>query len=103
VDLDTNALQAKGLSPSDVVNAISAQNLILPSGTSKIGQFEYDVDLNGSPQTVAELNDLPIKRVGNTTIYIRDVAYVRDGFPPQTNIVRVDGQESIAADHPENR
>lgn len=94
VDLDTNALQSKGLSPSDVVNAISAQNLILPSGTSKIGQFEYDVDLNGSPQTVAELNDLPIKRVGNTTIYIRDVAYVRDGFPPQTNIVRVDGKRA---------
>jgi len=94
VDLDTNALQAKGLSPMDVVNAISAQNLILPSGTSKIGQFEYDVDLNGSPQTVAELNDLPIKRVGETTIYIRDVAYVRDGFPPQTNIVRVDGQRA---------
>ena len=64
VDLDTNALQAKGLSPNDVVNAISAQNLILPSGTSKIGQFEYDVDLNGSPQTVAELNDLPIKTSG---------------------------------------
>src|SRR6476469_2571187 len=94
VDLDTNALQSKGLSPMDVVNAISAQNLILPSGTSKIGQFEYDVDLNGSPQTVAELNDLPIKRVGNTTIYIRDVAYVRDGFPPQTNIVRVDGKRA---------
>src|SRR6195256_667310 len=94
VDLDTNALQAKGLSPTDVVNAISAQNLILPSGTSKIGQFEYDVDLNGSPQTVAELNDLPIKRVGSTTVYIRDVAYVRDGFPPQTNIVRVDGQRA---------
>src|ERR1700693_3193439 len=94
VDLDTNALQAKGLSPNDVVNAISAQNLILPAGTSKIGQFEYDVDLNGSPRTVAELNDLPIKRVGSTTIYIRDVAYVRDGFPPQTNIVRVDGQRA---------
>jgi multidrug efflux pump subunit AcrB len=94
VDLDTNALQAKGLSPNDVVNAISAQNLILPSGTSKIGQFEYDVDLNGSPQTVAELNDLPIKRAGSTTIYIRDVAFVRDGFPPQTNIVRVDGQRA---------
>ena len=78
----------------DVVNAISAQNLILPSGTSKIGQFEYDVDLNGSPQTVPELNDLPIKTVGSTTIYIRDVAYVRDGFPPQTNIVRVDGQRA---------
>src|SRR5437660_8644472 len=91
VDLDTNALQARGLSPVDVVNAISAQNLILPAGTSKIGEFEYNVDLNGSPQTVRELNDLPIRNVGNTTIYIRDVAYVRDGFPPQTNIVRVDG------------
>src|SRR5215831_7696967 len=74
VDLDINALQSKGLSPVDVVNAINAQNLILPSGTSKIGQFEYNVQLNGSPQTVAELNDLPIKQVGNTTIYIRDVA-----------------------------
>src|SRR5690349_659401 len=94
VDLDTNALQSKGLSPMDVVNAISAQNLILPSGTSKIGQFEYDVDLNGSPRTVAELNDLPIKTVGNSTIYIRDVAYVRDGFPPQTNIVHVDGKRA---------
>ena len=94
VDLDTNALQSKGLSPMDVVNSISAQNLILPSGTSKIGQFEYYIDLNGSPQTVAELNDLPIKKLGNTTVYIRDVAYVRDGFPPQTNIVRVDGQRA---------
>ncbi len=94
VDLDTNALQAKGLSPLDVVNAISAQNLILPSGTSKIGQFEYAVDLNGSPQAVPELNSLPIKTVGNSTIYIRDVAFVRDGFPPQTNIVRVNGQRA---------
>ena len=94
VDLDTNALQSKGLSPLDVVNAINVQNLILPAGTSKIGGFEYNVDLNGSPQTVAELNDLPIKRVGNTTIYIRDVAYVRDGFPPQTNIVRVNGHRA---------
>jgi len=91
VDLDINALEARSLSPVDVVNAISAQNLILPAGTSKIGEFEYNVDLNGSPQTVRELNDLPIRNVGNTTIYIRDVAYVRDGFPPQTNIVRVDG------------
>ncbi|MBV9610410.1 MAG: efflux RND transporter permease subunit, partial [Acidobacteria bacterium] len=94
VDLNTAALQSKGLSPLDVVNAISAQNLILPAGTSKIGPLEYDVDLNGSPQTVAELNQLPIKTMGNTTIYIRDVAYVRDGFPPQTNIVRVDGQRA---------
>jgi CzcA family heavy metal efflux pump len=94
VDLNTQALQSKGLSPMDVVNAISAQNLILPSGTSKIGQFEYDIDLNGSPKQVAELNDLPIKTVGTNTIYIRDVAYVRDGFPPQTNIVRVNGKRA---------
>ena len=95
IDLDTNALQAKGLSPVDVVNAISAQNIILPSGTSKIGTFEYAVDTNSSPTTVAELNQLPIKTVGSTTIYIHDVAYVRDGFPPQTNIVRVNGQRSV--------
>src|SRR6202040_2535838 len=94
VDLDTNALQSKGLSPLDVVNAISAQNLILPSETSKIGLFEYAVDLNGSPQAVSELNDLPIKTVGSSTIYIRDVGFVRDGFPPQTNIVRVNGQRA---------
>jgi CzcA family heavy metal efflux pump len=95
VDLDTNALQSKGLSPLDVVNAISAQNIVLPSGTSKIGAFEYAVDTNSSPTTVAELNQLPIKSIGSTTIYIRDVAYVRDGFPPQTNIVRVNGQRSV--------
>ena len=94
VDLNTQALQSKGLSPTDVVNAISAQNLILPAGTSKIGQFEYDVDLNASPKTVAELNDLPVKTMGTTTIYVRDVAYVRDGFPPQTNIVRVNGHRA---------
>src|SRR5450755_1693577 len=94
VDLDTNALQSKGLSPMDVVNAISVQNLILPSGTSKIGAFEYDVDINGTPQTIDEINRFPIKTVGNTTIYIGDVAHVRDGFPPQTNIVRVDGQRA---------
>jgi multidrug efflux pump subunit AcrB len=95
VDLNTAALQAKGLAPTDVVNAISAQNLILPTGTSKIGLKEYDVDIvNGAPQTIAELNRIPIKTVGTTTIYVSDVAYVRDGFPPQTNIVRVDGQRA---------
>src|ERR1700731_331030 len=94
IDLDTAALQSKGLSPLDVVNAISAQNLILPSGTAKIGKFEYNVDMNGSPATIAGLNNLPIKAAGGTTIYIRDVANVRDGFPPQTNIVRVDGRRS---------
>jgi CzcA family heavy metal efflux pump len=94
VDLDTNALQAKGLSPLDVVNAINNQNLILPAGTAKIGNYEYEVDMNGAPTTVAELNDLPIKDVGSSTIYIHDVANVRDGFPPQTNIVRVNGQRA---------
>jgi multidrug efflux pump subunit AcrB len=94
VDLNTTALQSKGLSPLDVVNAISAQNLILPAGTSKIGPLEYDVDINGSPQTVEELNQLPVKTMGNTTTYIRDVAFVRDGFPPQTNIARVNGQRA---------
>jgi multidrug efflux pump subunit AcrB len=91
IDLDLPALQAKGLSPADVVSAVSLQNLILPGGTSKIGQFEYDVDINGSPKTVDELNGLPVKALGNTTIYVRDVAHVRDGFSPQTNIVRRDG------------
>ena len=94
VDLDTNALQAKGLSPNDVVNAINLQNLILPAGTAKIGNYEYEVDMNGAPVKVAELNDLPIKDVGTSTIYVRDVANVRDGFPPQTNIVRVNGQRA---------
>ncbi|MGC2321774.1 MAG: efflux RND transporter permease subunit [Terriglobales bacterium] len=94
VDLNTTALQSKGLSALDVVNAISVQNLILPAGTSKIGALEYDVDINGSPQTVEELNQLPVKTMGNTTIYIRDVAFVRDGFPPQTNIARVNGQRA---------
>jgi multidrug efflux pump subunit AcrB len=75
-----------------VVTAFNQQNLILPAGTAKIGQFEYDVDLNASPKQVAEMNDLPVKQVGNSTIYLRDVAHVRDGFAPQTNIVRMDGQ-----------
>ena len=91
VDIDTPALQAKHLTPVDVVNAISAQNLILPSGTAKLGPLEYQVALNASPATIAELNDLPIRTVNGTTIYIRDVAHVRDGFSPQLNIVRQDG------------
>ena len=94
VDLNVAALQAKGLSPSDVVAAVGSQNLILPAGTVKIGPFEDDVDMNGSPKTVEEMNDLPIKTVGTNTIYIRDVAHVRDGNPPQTNIVLVDGQRA---------
>jgi len=95
VDLDFPLLQAKSLSPVDVVNAIVAQNLILPSGTSKIGSLEYAVEMNGSPQTVDELNDLPIKTQNGATIYIRDIGHVRDGFPPQTNIVRVNGQRAV--------
>jgi multidrug efflux pump subunit AcrB len=96
VDLNPTALQSKGLSALDVVNAISLQNLTLPTGTSKIGNKEYDVDVpNAAPQTMNELNRIPIKTVGSTTIYLKDVAWVRDGFPPQTNIVRVNGQRSV--------
>jgi len=94
VDLQPDLLQSKGLGPADVVSAVNAQNLILPVGTSKIGRFEYDVGINASPATVQELNDLPIKAVGGTTIYVRDVGHVRDGFAPQTNIVRRNGQRS---------
>src|SRR6201988_3398268 len=96
VDLNPSALQSKGLSALDVVNAISLQNLILPTGTSKIGSKEYNVDVpNAAPQTIEDLNRIPIKTIGSTTIYIKDVAWVRDGFPPQTNIVRVNGQLSV--------
>jgi len=96
VDLNPTALQSKGLSALDVVNALTLQNLILPTGTAKIGSKEYDVDIpNAAPQSVEDLNRIPIKTIGSTTIYIKDVAWVRDGFPPQTNIVRVDGQRSV--------
>jgi CzcA family heavy metal efflux pump len=91
VDLDVPRLQANGLSPNDIVNAISAQNLILPAGSTKIGPLEYQVEMNGNPQTIAELNDLPVRTVNGSTIYMRDVAHIRDGFAPQTNIVRMDG------------
>src|SRR5450631_1451512 len=95
VDLDTNLLQSKGLSPVDIVNAINSQNLILPTGTAKLGTLEYLVEMNGSPQTVAGLNELPIKTVNGATIYMRDVAHIRDGFAPQTNIVRANGQRGV--------
>ncbi|MEA2743460.1 MAG: hypothetical protein QOG25_1831 [Acetobacteraceae bacterium] len=95
VDLNMQALQANALSPQDVVNAISAQNLILPAGTEKVGKFEYTVELNASPKLIAHLNDLPIKKVNGTIVYIRDVAYVHDGSPPQTNIVRMDGERAV--------
>jgi multidrug efflux pump subunit AcrB len=95
VDLSPALLQSKGLSATDVTNTLALQDLVLPSGTVKIDQFEYDVDLNASPTEVDKLNDLPIKVVGNSTFYLRDVAHVRDGFAPQTNIVRQDGRRAV--------
>src|SRR5690606_27823371 len=91
----TRKLQEKNLSPMDVVDAVNAQNLVLPTGTAKIGEFEYNVGMNGSPRTIAELNDLPIRTVSGSTVYIRDVAQVHDGFQPQTNVVRHDGQRAV--------
>ena len=95
VDINPQALLAHGLSPSDVVAAIGAQNLILPAGTEKIGETEYSVKLNGSPQQIDELNNAPIRTVNGITTYIRDVAHVHDGSPPQTNVVRVNGQRAV--------
>jgi multidrug efflux pump subunit AcrB len=91
VDLDLAALKSRNLSAQEVVNAINAQNLVLPSGTAKIGATEYDVELNTSPKIIDELNHLPVKTSGGTTIFVRDVAQVRDGFQPQQNVVRKDG------------
>jgi multidrug efflux pump subunit AcrB len=95
VNLNQGLLQAKGLSPEDVLTALGNQNLILPGGTAKMGSFEYDVDMNADPKTVQELNDLPVKTVGDTVVYLRDVATVSDGFAPQTNIVRQDGNRGV--------
>lgn len=95
VDLDTQALQARGLAPIDVVNAINTQNLILPSGTAKFGATEYAVRINGSPEAVAGLNELPVRTTNGATIYVKDVANVRDGFSPQTNVVRQDGARGV--------
>ncbi len=95
INLNPSLLQSKGLSPSDVLNSVAMQYLVLPAGTAKISQFEYDVRINATPRTVQQLNDLPIKTVGNATIYLRDVATVSDGFAPQTNVVRQDGQRGV--------
>jgi multidrug efflux pump subunit AcrB len=95
VDIDSTALQSKGLSPVDIVNAVNAQNLILPTGTAKLGSIEYNVEMNGSPTSVAELNDLPVKTVNGSTIYMREVAHVRDGYSPQTNVVLTNGQRGV--------
>src|ERR1700691_3302303 len=91
IDLNEGLIQSKGLSPQDVLSVVQQQNLISPLGTAKIGPFEYDVRANFNAKTVLELNDLPVKVVGNSTIYLRDVANIRDGFAVQTNIVRQDG------------
>ena len=95
VDLDLQALQARGLAPADVVNAINLQNLILPSGTAKFGDTEYNVKLNGSTETIAALNDLPVRTTGGATTTLGEVANVRNGFAPQTNIVRQDGSRGV--------
>jgi multidrug efflux pump subunit AcrB len=95
VDLDTNALLAKGLSPNDVVNAVNTQNLVLPSGTAKIGATEYVLATNGAPDTIAELNHMPVLTRNGATTYLSEVAHVRDGFSPQTNIVRQDGRRGV--------
>src|ERR1700681_4508957 len=95
VDLDPDALRAHGLSGNDVTAAFGAQNSILPAGTQKIGDREYFVSVNSNPRTVAELNDLPVTTRNGSVIYVRDVAHVRDGYPPQTNIVRRDGRRGV--------
>ena len=94
-DLNQQALHTYGISANDVVNALSIQNLITPVGTQKIGTFEYTVNLNASPSDIASFNDLPIKTVNGTVIYMRDVADVHDGSPPQTNVVHVDGKNAV--------
>src|ERR1700734_3268156 len=95
IDLNSQALQARGLSGQDVANALAAQNLITPAGTQKIGSFEYAIMLNNAPSVISDLGDLPIKAVNGAMVYIHDVAHVRDGNPPQTNIVHVDGNRSV--------
>jgi CzcA family heavy metal efflux pump len=94
VDLDQHALQANGLSAADVVAAIKTQNLIIPAGTQKIGRFEWNVFLNASPTEAAKINDLPIKEINGSVIYVRDVGFAHEGYPPQTNLVRVDGKHA---------
>ncbi|MDQ2835116.1 MAG: efflux RND transporter permease subunit [Acidobacteriota bacterium] len=94
VDIDTRKLQAYGLSSADVVNAVNAQNIILPAGDVKMGHLDYEIETNSAAGSIAELNNLPIKTLNGATIYIRDIGNVRDGYPPQTNIVRVNGKRA---------
>ncbi len=95
VDLDSQAIQAKGMTSADVINAISSQNLVLPSGTAKIDDTEYNISLNSSPTTIDGLNNIPVKTVNGATTFLREVAHVRDGFSPQTNIVKQNGQRGL--------
>ena len=95
IDLNPTVLQQNGLSPVDISTAVAAQNLVTPSGSAKFGSTEYLVELNGSPQTIEELNNIPVRTQNGATLYLRDVAHVRDGFGPQTNIVRANGQRGV--------
>ncbi len=95
VNMDLEKLQAKGLAPLDLLNAVASQSVILPVGTAKIGPTEYDVLSNAAPRTIAELGAIPVKQMGSSTIYVRDVATVSDGFAPQTNVVRQDGGRGV--------
>jgi CzcA family heavy metal efflux pump len=95
IDLDADALYARGLSPADISNALQQQNVVVSPGTVKMGPIEYDVALNSSPEVLDELNNIPINYLNGSTVYLRDVAYVHDGFTPQTNLVRRDGRHSV--------
>jgi CzcA family heavy metal efflux pump len=95
VDVDPQALQSKGLAPGDVADALAAQNQITPVGFAKIGGFQYNIALDNAPDTIEGLNDLPVKTIGGATIFLREVAHVRDGFAPQLNVVHVDGSRSV--------
>jgi CzcA family heavy metal efflux pump len=95
ISMDQAAMQSKGIAPGDLLNAVAQQNVVMPSGTIKIGQSEYDVRTNGTPRTVEELSTIPLKQVNGTTIYLRDVASVSDGFQVQTNVVRQDGRRGV--------
>jgi CzcA family heavy metal efflux pump len=95
IDLDQHAMQARNVSAQDLVDAVSAQNLILPAGDEKIGKFDWNVSLNASPVMLEKINDLPVKKVNGTMVFVHDVAYVHDGAPPQTNMVRVDGVHAV--------
>ena len=95
VNMDQELMQAKGVSPADILNAVNQQNLVIPSGTAKIGGLEYDVRANAAAQSVQDLGAIPVKQVGATTIYVRDVATVSDGFQVQSNVVRQDGRRGV--------